>query len=354
LDPPWEAPVIKVISGRIILALILKSAIMKSSFQKQFITAILFFLSLPTVNTASAQTRAEGPWWPNKLWGADDQAGGSNWITPEKILKAVSLVKTGQYVELGHPYEWGMPMTGKRTYNIFIPSFPTYPPTGKDSMVFNDEYVTSEIGQVGTQFDGPGHPGRQIKMADGHLADIFYNGVNGDEMKNPYGLQKLGVEHVKPIITRGIYIDLVAYKGVSALPDDYEITKADVLNTLSKQGMKASDIEPGDALLFNLGWWKLWPDKKTTEGKPPYADAELIQWIVSMKPSMVGSDAILDRGPDFMLHEELILKNGIFNLEYMNFEHMQAGNKQNIFLFIFTPVPLKGATGSPGRPLAIF
>jgi hypothetical protein len=132
-------------------------------------------------------------------------------------------------------------------------------------MVFNDEYIAGEIGQVGTQFDGPGHVGKQITMADGSTANVFYNGVNEDEMRNPYGLQKLGVENVKPIITKGILIDLAAYKGVNTIQENYEITLTDVRNALAKQGMKESDIEPGDALLFNLGWWKIWPDKKTVE-----------------------------------------------------------------------------------------
>jgi kynurenine formamidase len=47
------------------------------------------------------------------------------------------------------------------------------------------------------------------------------------------------------------------------------------------------------------------------------------------------------------------MKNGIFNLELMNFAAL-ADNPPPKFLFIFTPLRLKGATGSPGRPLAIF
>ena len=321
---------------------------------KTLFVFILIFASTISSCFLFGQTRSEGPWWPNKLWGADDQSGGSNWITPEKVLKAVSLVKTGKIVDLGHVYERDMPMPGKRSFNLFIPSFPTYPPTGKDSVVFNDEYVTSEIGQVGTQFDGPGHPGRLMKMADGSRVNVFYNGFTGDEMRNPYGLQKLGVENVKPIVTRGILIDIASYKAVNTMPEKYEITLADVEGALAKQGMKDSDIEPGDALLFNLGWWRIWPGKKTVEGKPPYAGLQLINWIISMKPCMVGSDAILDTGPDYLLHEDLILMNGIFNLEYMNFETLPLENQRYTFLFIFTPLRLKGATGSPGRPLAIY
>ena len=69
---------------------------------------------------ALGQTREEGPWWPHPIWGPDDQAGASNWITPEKILEAISLVRTGQVYELGHVYERGMPLLGQRTFALFI------------------------------------------------------------------------------------------------------------------------------------------------------------------------------------------------------------------------------------------
>ncbi len=304
------------------------------------------------VLSTAAQTREKGPWWPHPIWGANDQAGGSNWITPEKILSAVSLVKTGKVFELGHVYERGMPLSGNRSYNIFIPSFPTYAPTGKDRIVFNDEFVAAEIGQVGTQFDGPGHVGKELKMADGSTTEVFYNGTPADELRSPYGLLRLGVENVKPIITRGILIDLAGYKGVNILPEGYEITVADVRNALAKEGLKESDIQPGDALLFNLGWWRHWPNPKSIEGSSAYASAEVIQWIIARKPSMIGSDAHLD-GPDFMVHGEVTMKNGIFNLEFMNFGTLQ-NEKVYRFLFVFTPLRLKGATGSPGRPIAIF
>ncbi len=284
--------------------------------------------------------------------GTSRSGGGSNWITPEKIVKALSLVKSGKVFELGHVYERDMPLIGKRSYNLFIPAFPTYEPTGKDQIVFNDEYVTAEIGQVGTQFDGPGHVGKRMTMADGTTTEVFYNGMTTKEMRSPYGLLKLGVENVKPIITKGILIDIAGYKGVNTLPERYEITMEDVRNALAKEGLKETDIEPGDALLFNLGWWRIWPDPKTTAGSPAYIGSEVIQWIIARKPSMVGSDANLD-GPDAKVHSELILKNGIFNLELMDFATFPT-EKVYKFLFVFTPLRLKGATGSPGRPLAIY
>ena len=93
---------------------------------------IVLLLSLGA-SLALAQTRSEGPWWPHSLWGPDDQAGGSNWITPAKVLEAIRLIKTGEVYELGHVYERGMPLFGQRTYSMFIAGSPTYPPLGKNS-----------------------------------------------------------------------------------------------------------------------------------------------------------------------------------------------------------------------------
>jgi len=313
------------------------------------VTALLSGVLLSDI--ANAQTREKGPWWPNAQWGATDAAGGSNWITPDKVLKAAGLVKSGRIVELGHVYERGMPLIGNRSYNILIPSFPTHGPFGDKKIVYNDEYVTGEIGQVGTQFDGPGHVGQQVKMADGTTPYVFYNGVPDEEMRSAYGLLKNGMEHVKPILTRGIYIDLAAFKGVATLPEKYEITLADVRGTLARQGIEESDIEPGDALLFNIGWWRLWPDARINSGSPAFAGREVVDWIIARKPSMIGSDCNLD-GPGALVHTDVTMKNGIWNLELMTFASL-AQEKTYQFMFVFTPLRLKGATGSPGRPIAI-
>ena len=202
-------------------------------------TSILALVAAVTITPPLfAQTRANGPWWPHPIWGPDDQAGGSNWITSEKVLEAVRLVKTGKVYELGNVYERGMPMIGQRTFAMFIPAFPTYGPIGDTGIVFNDEFLCAEIGQVGTQFDGLGHVGKRLTMADGTTTEVFYNGVPAVEMRAPYGLTKLGVEQVKPIITRGILIDVAGFKGVDTLPSGYEVTLVDVRGALARQGIR--------------------------------------------------------------------------------------------------------------------
>ena len=161
---------------------------------------LLLMICTFTVGASWAQTREAGPWWPHPIWGADDQAGGSNWITSAKVLESIKLVTTGKLYELGQLYERGMPGYGERTYSMFIPGAPTYGPIGENALVGNDEFLCAEIGQVGTQFDGPGHVGTRVRMADGTEQDVYYNGFTGDEIYNRYGLQQPGIEKVKPFI----------------------------------------------------------------------------------------------------------------------------------------------------------
>ena len=318
----------------------------------------LAILLLLLASTVSAQTREKGPWWPSR-WGPNDQSGASNWITPEKVLTAVRLVKTGRIYELGQPYNAAMPLGLGRSYTLVIPGSPTYGPWGSNQLVAHDELVTGSLGQVGTQFDGPGHIGQRMKMADGSTQDVFYNGYTREEMRDPYGLKKLGVQNVKPIITRGILVDVAGLKNVPTLPAKYEVTVADVRAALTRQGIDEASIAPGDAIFFNYGTSLGWTDaSKRVPGPPSGIGMEVARWVIAKQASMVGSDAggtevaPSDTTLSFPVHQELIMKNGIFNLENMHFEGLIADRVYE-FLFVLTPLRLDGATGSPSRPLAI-
>ena len=113
----------------------------------------------------------EEGWWPSK-WGADDSAGSSNHTrNPANVKRALSVVKQFKVVTLGRVYHREMPNFGVRGWNLSIPGTPTGGPFGKNGLVYHDEMVTAEIGQVGTQFDGPGHIGVHTSKGD-----FMYNG----------------------------------------------------------------------------------------------------------------------------------------------------------------------------------
>ncbi len=325
-------------------------------FKYSYLPLIFILVFMSYGNT---QTTESGPWWPHPIWGEGDQAGASNWITSEKILNSLKLVKTGKVYELGQVYEKGMPLYGSRSYEMRSPGSPTGGPLGDNNVIYNDEFLCTEIGQVGTQFDGPGHIGTRLQFTDGSVRDVYYNGFTGKEMYSPYGLLQLGVEHIKPIITKGILVDIAGARGVEVLPNNYEVTVADVKNALKRQGLSEDDIQDGDAIFFRLGWSKWWSEPEKYNSNQPGIGAEVANWVVSKNASMTGFDQSgaepgVPSTPEIAIiaHQILVNQNGIFNLENLHFDELVRDEVYQ-FLFIFTPVRFKGATGSPGRPIAI-
>jgi kynurenine formamidase len=196
-------------------------------------------------------------------------------------------------------------------------------------------------------------------MQGGSTEQVFYNGFTAKEMDAPNGLQRLGIEHLKPIITRGVLIDIAAYKGVARLPNSYEVTVADVTGALARQDMSANDIRPGDAVLFRYGWSSLWTQPQASNNNPPGIGVAVARWVAERQVTMIGSDSwgsevIPNPQADqaFPVHQDLMMRNGILNLENMRFDDLVA-DRVSEFLFIVTPIRFKGATGSPVRPIAI-
>jgi kynurenine formamidase len=317
---------------------------------------------LAQTQVAQAQAAGETPigpkWWPSR-WGPQDEAGASNWITPAKVLEAARLIKTGKIYELGRVYEAAMPLFGARVFAVRIPGTPTGGPFGKNKLVYHDEFVSTEIGQVGTQFDGLGHIGC-ITGKDGDMTEMrYYNGFTEAEMANAYGLQKLGIEKCKPFFTRGVLVDVAGLKG-RMLNMGEEISVADVQAALQRQGIAESSVQPGDGVFFHTGWGSLWmkDNAKFNEGEPGIG-LDVARWCVAKQLALVGADTwatevVPNPNPDlaFVVHNELITKNGIFNHENLDFTDL-IKDRVSEFVYVFAPLRIKGATGSPGRPIAI-
>ena len=200
-------------------------------------------------------------WWPHPIWGEGDQAGSTNWYTqPEVIARALGANKgTGKVYKLGHPYTADMPLFGARKFSLRIPGTPTGGTFGANRIMWNDEFLATEVGQVGTQFDGLGHIGVQVGAAGDKQEMRWYNGFSADEMGGAYGLQKLGTEHLHPIIARGILIDIAAIWEGDMVAGD-EITMAHVNQALEAQGMAGYEFMAGDAVIFRTGWEQHWGD----------------------------------------------------------------------------------------------
>jgi kynurenine formamidase len=291
-------------------------------------------------------------WWPSP-WGPTDERGAANRMTPAKVIEAVKLIKTGKVYQLGRMYEQGMPLFGSRHYSLTISGGPTGGPLGTAKIIYNDEMFSGEIGQIGTQFDGLGHIGTVI----GNEV-VYYNGLKQSDVGGTYGLQKLGIHNVGVFFTRGILLDVLAYKGADRLPFDYVITPADVQGTLARQGVR----EPGegDVVLFHTGHGKLWMKDNVTYNKGcPGPGATAAKWLIDKKICLVGGDTWAveavpgeDKDRPFECHQWWITMNGIYIHENLDLAQL-AADRVYEFAYIFSPLRLKGATGSPGNPIAV-
>jgi kynurenine formamidase len=288
---------------------------------------------------------AQDNWYPSK-WGAEDQRGAANRITPAKVLEAKNLIVRGQPYQLGRVYEAGMPLFGTRHYSLRIPK--VFGPNGTNQMNWHDEIISGELGQIGTQFDGLGHAG---------IGDLFYNGNKGSEFAKAEGLTKLGIENVGALVTRGVLIDVAALKGQPMLAGGYQITRADVEGALKRQNVA---IRSGDVVIFHTGWGSLWiKDNARFNANAPGIGLEAAQYLVEREIVLAGADTWsveVVPNPDaslaFPVHQLFIAKNGIYIFENLLTEEL-ARDSVYEFALMFAPLRLKGATGSPGNPLAI-
>ena len=313
--------------------------------------ALCVALAAASASTATAQTPAGPEWWPSE-WGADDERGAANLVTPAKVLEAAALIREGRIYELGREYEFGMPLFGNRHFSLTIPGLPTVISGAENAVVFNDELVSGELGQIGTQFDGLGHVGTEI---DGDY--VFYNGFKLSEFGTSYGLTKLGIENVGALFTRGVLLDVARYKGVERLDPTYIITIEDIEGTLEMQGIE--EIRAGDAVLFHTGWGQLWNvDNDAYGASEPGPGITAIKWLAEKRILMTGADnfameAIPGENPARAIEgHQWLLSRGIYNLENLDLSELAADGVYE-FAFIFAPMKLTGATGAPCNPIAV-
>ena len=111
---------------------------------------------------------AQTSWYPGK-WGANDEIGAANYMTPALALQAARLVKTGKVYSLGITVNTTTPAFPPRTCSIYIVQpgqVGSADGLGPTHTTYNDDILNCWTG-IGTQLDGLGHIG---------VGDRYYNG----------------------------------------------------------------------------------------------------------------------------------------------------------------------------------
>ncbi len=302
-------------------------------------TQIGFVIALSAFLFGTLAANAQAPSWlppadsercPSK-WGAGDERGAANHVKAQSVLNALKLVKTGEIIELAHVLNANMP-----------------PVPGANNRVSNEEMVLSEIGQVGTQFDGFAHQSH---------AGSHYNCFKTSEIVTRTGFNKLGIHNVGTLIARGVLIDVAGYKGVETLGDNYEITLEDIEGAVKKQSIA---FQPGDAIIIHTGWGRLWGKENARYSRTcPGLGVKAAQWLIAKDPLLLGADNFPvevapnpDKSINLPVHQLALVVHGVHLLENLKLDELAAKNVTE-FVLVMQPIKMQGATGSTVAPIAL-
>jgi kynurenine formamidase len=202
------------------------------------------------------------------------------------------------------------------------------------------------------------HSGTHIDALCHMACDLrLHGGIAVDDVERTDGFSALGIDTVPPLLARGVLLDVARSKGVEALPPNASITAADLEACARAEDV---DVQPGDVLLVRTGYGTRWADETAYLSAAGVSKSGNI-WAAEHKVAAVGADnmawdAMQERDPDtnMMLfgHAHLIVTHGIHIIENLNLEELGAAG-HHVFSFVGIPLKLRGATGSPIRPLAL-
>jgi kynurenine formamidase len=284
-------------------------------------------------------------------WGAADEIGTLNMMTDASRLDVLKQIASGKVYDLGVDLFVGMPTCcapfGDPTFQIFMTHTPAQDPS-KELLSYSGDGI-SMYTHTGTHIDTLNHFGLHGKI---------WNQVSSQDALGVRGWTKSGADKYPPIIARGVLIDVAKAKNVQHLPTSYGVTVADLQDALKKQG---TTLRPGDVVLTRTGVMTLWPDPaKYRLADQPGLSLEAAQWLVEgQKAMLVGADNFgvenfPSKDPENFVpvHTYLQAERGVSLLEAMWLEDLSKDRVYE-FLFIASPLKMRGATASPIRPLAI-
>jgi len=295
-------------------------------------------------------------------WGEDDELGTLNFITPERVLAACALPRSGRVISCALPFDARGPQAGLGgRYNPIH----TMLATGADALAgaqdflpggFNyaDDAVTMPL-QCGTQWDS--------------LAHVFYDGkmYGGRDVRlvTSRGARANSIDRIaNGVVGRGVLLDLPRTTGQPWLEDGTRILPEHLDACAERQGVA---IEPGDVLLVRTGMMTRCLEQKSWKGycggPAPGLSVHCARWLFERELAAVATDTwgvevIPNETRDCFqpLHMIALRNTGLLLGEIFALDALAAACAEDgryAFLFSAPPLPITGAVGSPINPLAI-
>ena len=281
-------------------------------------------------------------------WGKDDEAGALNSLSPDVVRSATELVRSGKVLSLAQTLSPAMPVPKRR------PALQHF--MGRDG----GDYAAGRRKPGGFQVAEDTvvmslHSGTHIDaLCHCWYDDTLYNGFQATEVKSS-GAERLGVDKMPPIVSRGVLIDLVAQTG-APLADGTSVGATMLEASLDSNALK---LREGDVVLLRTGWL----ERQVAGAEPdfnaePGIDVDAALFLAHAGVAAIGADNYavevlpFPAGTVFPVHQRLIRDFGIPLLEGLSLAEL-AREKAAAFLFVAAALPVRGATGSPVNPVAI-
>jgi kynurenine formamidase len=291
-------------------------------------------------------------------YGPEDELGALNKMTGAAQASILARADGSRVYDLSIDYFVGMPSfqaAGDPAYQIFMSHTPAG--TAVDNLNGVGDDVNRRVCYSGDVIFMYTHTGTHIDALNHFGVDgKIYNGFTPEDNLGSRHWTRGGAETIPPIVARGVMLDIAALKGVECLPPSYAITVEDCQQALEKSGLA---LQEGDVALVRTGRMAFWPDGSKVLGNPPGLSLEAARWITGQGIIAIAADQeCVEVGPsqheDNWLpgHCHFLAEAGVPMIELVNLEEL-ARDGVTEFCLIAAPIRLKGATGSPLRPLAM-
>lgn len=288
-------------------------------------------------------------------WGADDQRGTLNFITPEVVLRAKAAVHSGRVFSLGLCLGADGPQIGQggriNPLHFVTALHASY--GSPDGFHYNDDVLLLPL-QAATQWDSLAHV---------YYDDTLYNGVPSSAV-TAAGAARNGIDAVaEGVITRGVLLDVARVEGVERLPPGFVIRPEHLEAAEAKQGVR---VQSGDALLVRTGHVTLFTRDQNREGymrQMPGLGLDCARWLHRREVAAVATDTnavevipFEDPGTPLPLHLVCIRDMGLILGEMFYLEDLAADcarDGQWTFLLAAPALRVRGGLGTPLNPLAV-
>ncbi|MGO8786140.1 MAG: cyclase family protein [Terriglobia bacterium] len=289
-------------------------------------------------------------------WGRDDERGTLNYITPDHVRGAASLVRAGRTVSLSLAInkEAGPDEPRPAQHNMvrrFDPSS-----SGNEPRMATD-FLASEIhGNSKTHLDALCHCAYKGKLYNSNSTDLITS-------RGATRLEVTAYSH--GIVGRGVLLDVPRMRGVEWLEPGETVTREDLEECERTQGVR---LREGDIFLFRTGHHRRrmalgpWDSSADGQGRAGLHAAAILllheRKVAAFFPDGDGEAVPSNvEGMSSPIHALQITAMGMAcadNLQLEDLAEECVNARRWEFMVVASPLRLPGGTGSLFNPIAIF